>query len=408
MVLMRILKVILFFIFFIFFGIYPAGADFGNWFVANKRLATPLDSPNKKLSYRFTCQDDLSLIAAAAFCVDAVKSPAYLISLQVDEKGIPSGTPLTSNSYIPSAQKWTTIPLGATPLLKGKIYHLVIEPDILRGGGHPVGVVGSSNYSSFLSTDVLNHMHPNNGSPDMVADTLLYENGKWKELNQEPVYTIFGSGFEGQGNPYDSPGLRPIYGNPKDKARQVLQGQSLHFHCGFPASSLTFRVKKQGNPTSPLNYFILKNQFNLHKDTPVYKSIALTPDKAPSEFQWVTIGFQNDAFSNFSPECWFFVFQTDSGRSSQNPPGCEDCYLISDVGNSGGLAGAADFTFDGGPHLSRAVYSTDSGDPFHWMDDFERDANIGVIGHSCPNLGAMEFQPIPTPLPLNYDRRFQH
>ena len=128
--------------------------------------------------------------------------------------------------------------------------------------------------------------------------------------------------------------------------------------------------------------------------------MALTPDQVSSGFQWVTIGFDDKGASNFSDECWFLAFQTDSGRASKNPPGCEDCYLLSNVGNSGGLGKAADLTFDGGAHLSRAVYSTDGGDPFHWQDDFESDCNVGAIGPLCPPPPRTEYQAIPTPQPL--------
>jgi len=111
--------------------------------------------------------------------------------------------------------------------------------------------------------------------------------------------------------------------------------------------------------------------------------------------------------NNFRAECWFFVFQSDSGRSSNNAPGCEDCYVISDAGNSGGLAAVADLTFDGGPHRSREVYSMDGGNPLHWIDEFERDANIAVSIPSGPDSEPNEVNPIPVPLPLGDEPRFQ-
>ncbi len=386
--------------------IQPAWADFGNAFVANKRISTALDSPEKKISFRFTCQEDMNLTAAAVFCAEALKTPAYLLSLQEDLNGLPSGTPLSAASYIPQSQTWSAIPLASIPLIKGNIYHLVLEHDLYRGGGHPVGFIGPSNYSAFLSTDFPNHLHPNDGSPDPKTNVLLLEKNHWKELNQEPVYAVYGLGNKLQGNPYDHPGERPIFGDPSGKNGQTLQGESIHFHCGTAADGFAIRVKKRGNPKSPLNYSILKHLFHIHKTIPIYSARALTPDQAPVDFKWVTIGFGDKGKSNFSPECWFLVFQTDSGRPSPNPPGCEDCYLLSDVGNSGGLPDAANLTFDGGPHLSRAVVSNDGGDPLHWLDEFERDANVLVFGPACPPPFRIGFDPIPTPVPLedNLDR----
>jgi len=384
-------------------GFTPAQADFGNWFVANQRLSTTLDSADKKISYRFTCQEDMNLSAAAIYCSEAKNPPAYRVSLQDDEKGLPSGTPLSSSSYVPLAQSWSTIPLESRPLMQGKVYHLVLEHDAYRGGEHSVGLIGKFNYASFLSTDFLNHLHPNDGSSDPNSNVLFWDGRQWKETNQEPVYAVYGDGSRFQGNPYDLPGTRPICGSgdPSQKSTQILQGESLHFHCGFAATSLVLRVRKQGNPKAPLNYLILKHNFHVHQTIPIYQAVALTPSQAPANFQWVTIGFGDKGKSNFSPECWFLVLQTDSGKASKNSAGCEDCYLLSDVSNSGGLANASNLTFDGGAHLSRAVLSTDGGDPYHWIDQFECDANVGAIGPACPPATSAEPQPLPTPAPLS-------
>lgn len=398
---MRFLKLLVFSVT-LLGGTLPVLADFGNRFAANQRFSIALNAPGKKISYRFTCQEGMDLAAAAVFCTQAENPPAYLISLQADEHGHPSGTPLASSHFVPRPESWTTVPLSHVPLIEGKVYHLVVEQDALRGGGHPVGMIGPANYAAFLSTDILNHLHCSDGTPDKNTNVLSSEGSRWRELDQEPVYALYGEGNSLQGNPYDDPGQRPIYGgsDPSDKSRQVLQGQALHFHCGYAATAFAVRVRKQGHPTSPLNYSILKNFFQIHKAVPVYTAVALNPDQTPSQFQWVTIGFADKTKSNFSPECWYLVFQTDSGHPSKDSPGCDDCYVISDVGNSGGLAQAAEFSFDGGPHLSRLVYSLDGGDPSHWLDMFERDANVVAIGPDCPPSPKMDYEPVPTPEPL--------
>src|SRR5579859_4104477 len=96
---------------FIFLTASSIHADFGNWFVANKRLPTPLNSSAKKFSYRFTCQDNTTLTAASIYCLDAIDPPAYQISLQEDETGHPSGNILAASSYVPRAASWSTLPL---------------------------------------------------------------------------------------------------------------------------------------------------------------------------------------------------------------------------------------------------------------------------------------------------------
>ena len=117
----------------------------------------------------------------------------------------------------------------------------------------------------------------------------------------------------------------------------------------------------------------------------------------------MTVGVKPPSgYFSFAPECWYIVFQTDSGKAVKKFPGCQDCYLLSDVGNSGGLAEAADLTFDSGAHLSRATRSLDGGSPLNWLDDFERDANVAVSGIDYIPLstGGNEPTPIPTPFPL--------
>jgi len=375
-----------------------ASADFGNWFVANKRLSTTLDSPTKKISYRFTCQENMTLSAIAVYCLEAlVPCPAYQLSLQEDDNGLPTGTPLSFCSYVPQDHAWATLPMDAATLLKGKVYHIVLEADMLRGGGHSVGSIGNSNQASFLSTDVLNHIHPNDGSLDLQANTLFFDGSKWKELDQEPIYALYGVGSKFQGDVYDDPGVRPIYG-------KVLQGQSLHFHCGYTGKALAFRVKKRGNP-SALRYQILVNDYRNHSCKPLCPAVVVPAGQITSNFQWVTVGIPEDVQRLFRAECWFFVFQTDSGRAAKNEDGCEDCYQLSDLGNSGGPAKAADLTFDGGPHLSRAVSFTDASDLTRWTDEFERDANVGVLGPPCKPENHQEVEPISTPILLENEPR---
>src|SRR6185295_11772074 len=208
---------------------------------------------------------------------------------------------------------------------------------------------------------------------------------------------------------YDDPGVRPIHGggDPKDKAHQVLQGEVLHPHCSSKPTGIAFRVKKIGHPASPLNYRVLSHEYNVHKTHPMNPlSVALTPDQVGPHFQWVTIGFPPEV-PGVPAYCYYFVFQTDSGRAADNPPGCEDCYAISDVGNSGGLSNASDMTFDWGAHLSRATSSSQGDESQAWVDEFERDANVGLIGPACPTPLHQSFAPLATPIPLAKEPRYQ-
>jgi hypothetical protein len=379
-----------------------AHADFGNWFVADQRVEHRMDSADKKISFRFTCPEDITLTAASVYCSKTRSSPAFTISIQDDDHGKPSGQDLSRQNFVPASGRWMTIPIASTPLEKGKIYHLVLKADLYRGGEHTVGICDEGHYASFASTLPLNGTRPADKSLDPMTNTLSYSKDHWEKLDQEPVYALFGLGDRFQGNPYDEPGSQPIYGkgSSDDPAQARWSGQSLHFHCGFPAQALAVRVRKVGNPKTPLKYVILKNEFRIHRCIPMAEGMALESNQASEKYQWVTIGWDGLAAANFSPECWFLALKTDSGKASSNPEGCEDCYLLSDVGNSGGLARADDLTFDGGPHLSREVYNNEAGADYKWQDVFERDANVGALGPTCPAVTGFQPRPIPTPMDL--------
>lgn len=379
----------------------PALADFGCHFVVNSRLSTAIDGPGKKLAFRFTCQEDMNVIALSLYCAETKTPPAYLVSLQEDEGGKPSGHPLEASSVTPHPDGWVTIPLNETSLVGGKVYDLVVEQDTLRGGDHPVGIIGKDNFASFAYTDVLNPFYPHDESPDRKLRVLLFENNQWKEVGGQPLFALHGNGNRLQGNPYDSFGERPIHGNgtPDDPSDDVLQGEALHPHTGFFPKGFIIQVRKQGNPTTPLNYRVYAIQHMQHTTSLVYSGEALKPSQVSEKFQWVTIGFTvKDHPVDFPPECRYVVFQTNSGKASADGKSCEDCYLLSDVGNSGNLSGAPDLTFDGGAHLSRAVHSYDGWKT--WVDEFERDAHVVIIGPPPVFPKTAPANPIPTPLPF--------
>ncbi|HVZ81209.1 MAG TPA: hypothetical protein VHE12_10515 [bacterium] len=383
----------------------PAEADFGNWFVVDQRVPHRLDSPDQRISFRFTCPEDITLTAAAVYCDQASHPPAYTLSIQGDDHGLPSGQDLSRQDLVPSPERWMTVPLDTAPLIRGQVYHLVLRADLYRGGDHQVNPCDKDHYASFASTTPLNAFRPGDGSPDPMANTLLLAKDRWVKKDQQPLYALFGLGNRFQGNPYDQSGSQPIYGMGPDgdKAHARWSGQSLHFHCGFQAQALAIRVRKVGHPKTPLRYVILKNEFRIHRCVAMAEGTALEADRSSVRYQWVTIGWKGLAAANFSPECWFLSLRTDSGRASSSyPEGCEDCYVISDVGNSGGLARADALSFDGGPHLSREVYNDQGGAGDLWQDIFERDANLGALGAVCPEAPDFQARPIPTPFDLDH------
>ena len=391
---------ILFFLF-LAAGFSPAArADDGCHFVMNARLSTPLDSSDKKIAFRFTCREDMNLTAVSFYCEQVQNPPAYLATLHEDEKGFPAVQALVSSFVVPR-EGWVTVPVSDLPLRAGKVYHLVLEQDVNRGSIHPVGVIGPRNFAAIAYGDILNAFDPQTESPDSRLNTLACVKGQWRALDRQPLFALHGSGGKTQGDPYDQAGEMPVHGNgtPGDPSDDVMAGEAIHPHYGFVSTGFAVRVRRQGHPVSPLYYRVYIIDFMRHQTSLGFTGLALTPDQASPSFQWVTIGLKpQDHPLPFPPECRFLVFQTDSGRAQAGDPGCSDCYLISEVGNSGGLASAADLTFDGGPHLTREATSADNW--IHWTDEFERDANVVILGPVNSNPSAGFPNPIPTPEPL--------
>ncbi len=389
------------------FGFFGAASltygDYGCHFTMGSRLFTPLNTEDKKISFRFTAQEAMNLIAVSFYCEKTQKPPAYKISLQEDKNGLPDLKPLETSSVTPKGGCWITVPINDLTLLSGKVYHLVIEQDATRGGQHKVGIIDDNHFASISYGDHLNSFNPRAETVDPQLNVLVSENGKWKTLNRQPLFALHGSGSKLQGVPYDEFGELPIHGGaPGDHSNDLIQGEALHPHEGLTATGFAIHVRKIGAPTAPLNYRVYSINFMQHKTTLAFSGEALLPSQAPVSYEWVTIGIKKeDHPQTFPPECRYVVFQTDSGRGISDSPGCEDCYVLSEVGNSGGLAGAADLSFDGGAHLSREVTSTDGWKT--WEDAFERDANVIILGPKGSNSELPVPGPIPTPAPVIMD-----
>lgn len=378
-----------------------AHPDYGVHFVNDSLLKTVLDQGESKISFRFTCLKDLDLIAVSFYCVQSLTPPAYKIGIQEDLKGLPAGTFLESSSITPKGESWATVPINHLSLRAGTVYHLVIEQDKTMGGQHPVGIIDAAHFAAVGYGNNLNLFDPRNETPDPKMNVLVFEKNKWNIVNHQPFFALHGSGSKFQGVPYDQTGELPIYGMGTlgDHSRDVLQGECLHPHYGFTPTGFAIRIRRQGHPSSPLNCRVYSNDFMHHKTALVFSCQALLPAQIPVSFQWVTIGLPlENRPPAFPPECRYVVFQTDSGRAVSQAPGCEDCYLLSEVSNSGGLASASDLTFDGGAHLSREATSTDGG--ANWVDAFERDANVVILGPVNFSPGLPTPEPIPTPPPF--------
>lgn len=376
----------------------PSLADFGPHFILNQVSYLKIDDPDKKISVRFTAREDMNLLGVSFLEGPSKDLVSLKVSVQEDKGGKPSTVVLGSSCVVPGESGWKNIPFNNLPLVGGRVYHLVFETDRLRGGHHPVSTTDAGHFISLGYGDTLNKFDPQDEKKDLALDLLVLEKGVWKALGRQPLFALHGSGEKAQGAPYDIAGELPIHGNdtPQDPSDDLLQSECLHPHYGLNATGVRLRVRKQGHPTTPLNYRVYIHQYIQHTTVLGFSGVAFQPKEVGEKFQWLSFQFKKeDNPQSFPPECRYVVFQTASGRPVDQGPGCEDCYVISDMRTSGGLADGDELTFDGGAHLSREAVSTDGGKT--WIDLFERDANIILTGPegSSPNLPA--FYAIPTP-----------
>lgn len=381
-----------------FFAPFLLWADFGVHSIQDSYLSVDLNDPSVQVSFRFTCGQDMDLVGASFFCGDVKGSPSLELSLHEDRNGRPNENDLGNNRIVPKTSSWNTVPLDHIPLIAGRTYHLVLRPDRMRGGHHPVSPVDTDHHASIVYGNLLNPIDPQGETTDKKLNVLVLTKDKWRTTDHQPLYALSGSGGRAQGNPYDLIGQRPVHGNgtPNDPSDDLLQSECLHPHYGMNATGIMVRVRKQGNPSAPLNYQVYVNQFQQHTTLLAFKGKAFDPGKVKKDFEWLSFPFaKEDHPQSFPPECRYIVFQTDSGRASTGSPGCEDCYVISDLGTSPGLPYGEDLTFDGGAHLSRAAFSADGGKT--WIDEFARDANVVLVGPESPIPSLAPPGPIPTP-----------
>ncbi|HVZ81563.1 MAG TPA: hypothetical protein VHE12_12310 [bacterium] len=376
----------------------PALADFGCHFLLDQVSYLNLDDPEKKVSIRFTAREDMDLLGVSFLEGPAKDLVSLKVSVQDDLGGQPSTVTLGSSFLVPGSNGWKNVPFNNLPLLEGHVYHLVFEIDQFRGGHHKVSTADPDHFVSLGYGDTLNGFDPQDEKKDPKLDLLVLEKGHWKTLGRQPLFALYGAGFKAQGAPYDTAGEIPIHGNgtPGDPSDDLLQSECLHPHYGFNATGVRLRVRKVGNPASPLNYRVYIHQYIQHKTFLGFSGHAFQPGEIGRDFQWHSFKFKKeDNPQSFPPECRYVVFQTDAGRPSDQAPGCQDCYVISDLRTSGGLANGDELTFDGGAHLSREAYSTDGGKT--WIDLFERDANVILTGPESPSPTLPSTLAVPTP-----------
>ncbi len=365
-------------------------ADFGLAWAAHSSAGLRMDSPEASFSIRFTSLRDQQLRLASLYCLSSSNAPSYLLSLQEDKRGLPSGRPLAVASWVPAGSSWGSLVFEGITLKKGSVYHAVVEFDSLRGGGHPVGTISPGNYAVFAALSPATQTLPLDGGKDMALALLSRgKHGPWKDTGLTPVFMLRGADGLLQGQSYGETIAWPVYAG-------LAQAQVLHFNCGSTVSAIRVRVRKLGKPSAPLRLQIHKHDYHAHKVFQLYEADLAQASDLSSQWSWREFSLPEAAPRNVAPECYYFSLTTDSGLAESGQ--CADCYQVSGLKTWPGAPGSQDLTFDAGAHRSRAA-SRPGKSP--WRDDFDADLNLMAVGTACEARERdLSMEPLPTPAPL--------
>jgi hypothetical protein len=354
-------------------------ADYGPRFLVDAQAPVRLQGAGAKISYRFTCFNGGLLSQVSVFCTGAQKPLLTRAALCEDSGGFPADRILRSAEFLPNPGAWSSLDFSGVRLQKGKVYHVVLEQDLLRDDGdhlaspqgpeHVIEADLKKRWADFAATSPLNRRVPF-GDPDSALQTLAFDGHSWTELGRQPAYLLsLGSGLT-EGNPCALPLAAPVYAG-------LQQAQVLHFNCEFQPRALQARLRKAGKPVAPLQYRILEWQYLTGRYVEFYRG-EVQPAQVPDSWAWVTIPLDPRG-PIVRVECFYVAFASQAGQAF-GPDSCRDCYQVDGMRAPAGAQGAAEATFDGGAHRSRASTSEKEGP---WADDFEADLNVVLTGVDC-------------------------
>jgi len=233
--------------------------------------ADNLDSATRMSSSRFTCDKTGTIKAIVLRLYFEGTCPNYTFSIQADDNGNPSGTPLASlTAYITSSNLYT-IGLGNTVnVTKGEIYHIVVEYHSLTidsGNYMGVGYIKYLDYRNWIDNSW-------NGG---LAYLQSFDSGStWPALtNRGPRCAIEYSDDEIRGNPIYSNSSYNTYGAIYLSQKLLMPStgaiiSSIGFFCykiGSPADTLQYEIRDVDDSDSLIDSGVLASSVNVTTDT---------------------------------------------------------------------------------------------------------------------------------------------
>ncbi len=216
---------------------------YGNQYTKSTGLYFGFNQTNQQVAERFTMLNPTNQVTTLYFTTQVVGTSAqYLVGLQTDNAGIPSGTWVTGPVTTTLTGLWTTVPVTPATLNQNQVYHIVIQ--------YYSGTMDAMDYTQWSFDSTLNGLIPLNQTIDPQLNYLTYSGGSWTVGGGTPIFGLGFSDSSFYGNPYDSGGELQIFGNDQG-------GQNF-----IPSTPVTFDtvgafIYKIGTPVDDVRYYIV-------------------------------------------------------------------------------------------------------------------------------------------------------
>jgi hypothetical protein len=219
-----------------------------------------LEEPEQKVSFRFTSKytGEIESLAINLLDYEFDNRSKIQAGLQADDNGEPSGVWIGRPGHETSEadrNSFVTIELEqSAPLLKGRVYHLVIQTTELAVNTNehiPVKM-----YNLHAPAHPLNEEDLDVTWPDEMMNTLYYDGASWEERNDWPIFVVKFADGRTQGQPYSLAAPWVIYGE-----RYV--GQEIVPTTNYVAEKFGFSVAAMGEPSGKLCYEVRDSDNNI-------------------------------------------------------------------------------------------------------------------------------------------------
>lgn len=243
------------------------------FYISSFSNTSTISDGNDRVSFRFTSSFSNPLSEIHVYVSNHTgSSSVFQFGIQADNAGLPSGTYLTSGTFVASTNGWRTVLLSPsyTPT-SGEILHIVGQ----RFSG--------TNSITLRTSNPRQNIVPSSGQTDTAQQTLRTTNGTtWTQNNLQPVMLI--EDFLGNftGNTYTARTDNTIGGTNE-------VGEIMTFSQETIMQGVSFALSRSGNPADNLTLTIR----DLTTNSVLGQETIATPAQVTSTTQWITANFSN-------------------------------------------------------------------------------------------------------------------